>query len=31
MLSNIEANAESIAEERRLLKKLLLAYIEEKG
>jgi len=31
MLSNMEANVESIAEERRLLKKLLLAYIEEKG
>jgi hypothetical protein len=31
MLSNMEANAETIAEERRLLKKLLLAYIEEKG
>ena len=31
MLTNIEANVESIAEDRRLLKKLLLAYIEEKG
>jgi hypothetical protein len=31
MLSNLEANVEIIAEERRLLKKLLLAYIEEKG
>ena len=31
VLSNMEANAETIAEERRLLKKLLLAYIEEKG
>ncbi len=31
MLSNMEANVESIAEERRLLKKLLLAYIEDKG
>ncbi len=31
MLSNMEANVETIAEERRLLKKLLLAYIEEKG
>ncbi len=31
MLSNMEANVESIAEERSLLKKLLLAYIEEKG
>lgn len=31
MISNIEANVASIAEERRLLKKLLLAYIEEKG
>jgi len=31
MISNMEANVASIAEERRLLKKLLLAYIEEKG
>jgi hypothetical protein len=31
MLNNMEANVETIAEERRLLKKLLLAYIEEKG
>jgi hypothetical protein len=31
MLYNLEANVEIIAEERRLLKKLLLAYIEEKG
>lgn len=31
MLSNMEANVESIAEERKVLKKLLLAYIEEKG
>jgi len=31
MLSNLEANVEIIAEERRLLRKLLLAYIEEKG
>jgi hypothetical protein len=31
MLNNMESNVETIAEERRLLKKLLLAYIEEKG
>ena len=31
MLSNMESNVETIAEERRLLKRLLLAYIEEKG
>lgn len=31
MLSNMEANVDSIAEERRVLKKLLLAYIEDKG
>lgn len=31
MIINLEANVETIAEERRLLKKLLLAYIEEKG
>lgn len=31
MISNLEANVESIAEERRLLKRLLLAYIEENG
>jgi hypothetical protein len=31
MLSNLEANVDIITEERRLLKKLLLAYIEEKG
>ena len=31
MLNNLESNVETIAEERRLLRKLLLAYIEEKG
>jgi hypothetical protein len=31
MLSNMESNVETIAEERRLLKRLLLAYIKEKG
>jgi hypothetical protein len=31
MLNNLESNVEIIAEERRLLRKLLLAYIEEKG
>jgi len=31
MINNLEANVESIAEERRLLKRLLLAYIEENG
>ncbi len=31
MIINLESNVETIAEERRLLKKLLLAYIEEKG
>lgn len=31
MITNLESNVETIAEERRLLKKLLLAYIEEKG
>lgn len=30
MLNNLESNVEIIAEERRILKKLLLAYIEEK-
>jgi hypothetical protein len=31
MLNNLESNVETIAEERRLLRKLLLAYIDEKG
>lgn len=31
MINNLEVNVETIAEERRLLKKLLLAYIEENG
>jgi hypothetical protein len=31
MLNNLESNLEIIAEERRILRKLLLAYIEEKG
>jgi hypothetical protein len=31
MLSNMESNVETIAEERRLLRKLLIEYIEEKG
>jgi hypothetical protein len=31
MLKDLELNVETIAEERRLLKKLLLAYIEENG
>ena len=31
MLNLLESSVESIAEERRLLRKLLLAYIEEKG
>lgn len=31
MLNNLESNVGIIAEERRILKKLLLAYIEEKG
>jgi hypothetical protein len=31
MLNNLESNVETIAEERRLLRKLLLDYIEEKG
>jgi hypothetical protein len=31
MLNNLESNVETIAEERRLLRKLLLAYIAEKG
>jgi len=31
MLNNLESNVQTIAEERRLLRKLLLAYIEEKG
>ncbi len=31
MLNNLESNVETIAEDRRLLRKLLLAYIEEKG
>ena len=31
ILSNMESNVETIAEERRLLKRLLLAYIKEKG
>ncbi|MCE2777672.1 MAG: hypothetical protein LW824_08600, partial [Algoriphagus sp.] len=31
MLSNMESNVETIAEERRLLRKLLIEYIEENG
>ena len=31
MLNNLESNVETIAEDRRLLRKLLLAYIAEKG
>jgi hypothetical protein len=31
MLNLLESSVEGIAEERRLLRKLLLAYIEEKG
>ncbi|MCM0042289.1 MAG: hypothetical protein NBV61_05940 [Algoriphagus sp.] len=31
MLSNMESNVETIAEERRLLRKLLIGYIEENG
>ena len=31
MLNNLESNVETIAEDRRLLRKLLLAYIEKKG
>lgn len=31
MLNNMEANTETIAEERRVLKKLLIRYIEENG
>jgi hypothetical protein len=31
MINNLESNVEIIAEERRILKELLLAYIEEKG
>ena len=31
MLNNLESNVETIAEDRRLLRRLLLAYIEEKG
>jgi hypothetical protein len=31
MIINLEANVETIAEERRLLRKLLIGYIEENG
>ncbi len=31
MISNLESNVETIAEERRILRKLLIEYIEEKG
>lgn len=31
MLNNLESNVEIIAEERRILRKLLIEYIEEKG
>lgn len=31
MLNNLESNVETIAEERRILRKLLIEYIEEKG
>jgi hypothetical protein len=31
MLNNLESNVETIAEDRRLLGMLMLAYIEEKG
>jgi hypothetical protein len=31
MLNNMESNVETIAEERRILRKLLIEYIEENG
>ncbi len=31
MITNLEFNVETIAEERRILRKLLIEYIEEKG
>jgi hypothetical protein len=31
MINNLESNVEIIAEERRILRKLLIEYIEEKG
>lgn len=31
MINNLESNVEIIAQERRILKELLLAYIEENG